>query len=72
MIGMVKLDWCLKASSKRDGRETRLAAGVGEGEESVRSIEPGTVGIRGRVCAPSRGGAFNSSILRITASDSVS
>ena len=71
MTEMVKLDGCLKAS-KREGRETRLTAGVGEGEGEVRCIEPGTVGICIRVCALSGGHALNSSMLRITASDSVS
>ena len=37
--GMVKVNGCLKASTKREGRETRLTAGVGEGEGSVRYVE---------------------------------
>ena len=69
MTGVV--NWRLKAS-QRDKRKTRLAAGVGEGEESVRSIERGTVGICGRVCAPSGGHVLQSSMLRMAASDSVS
>ena len=64
---MVKLNGCLKASQK-DRRKTRLTAGVGEGGGSVRSSEPGTVG---GVCAPRGKHAFNGSMLRMTASDSV-
>ena len=62
--GMVKVDGCLNASVKREGRETRLTACAGEGERSVRSIGTGTMGICVRVCAPSGGHAFNSSMLR--------
>ena len=69
---MVKVNGCLKASTKREGRETRLTGCAGEGEELVRSIEPGTVGICVRACAPSGGHASNGSMLRMTASDSVS
>ena len=71
MSEMMKLNGCLKAS-KREGRETRLTAGVGEGEESVRSIEPGTVGICGGVSAPRGKHALTSSMLQMTDSDSVS
>ena len=68
---MVKVNGCLKASTKREGRETRLTAGVGEGEGSARSIERGTVGICGGVSAPRGKHALNGSMLRMTASDSV-
>ena len=50
--GMVKVNGCLKASTKIEGRETRLTGCAGEGEESVRFIKPGTVGICGGACAP--------------------
>ena len=49
-----------------------MTAGVGEGEGSARSIEPGTVGICGGVSAPRGKHALNGSMLRMTASDSVS
>ena len=65
------MDGCLKAS-QRERRKTRLTAGVGEGEGSARSIEPGTVGICGGVSAPRGKHALNGSMLRMTASDSVS
>ena len=61
----------LEGIEEREGRENRLTTGVGEGEGSVRCIEPGTVGMCIRVSALS-GGQFNSSMLRMTASDSVS
>ena len=60
---MVKLNGCLRAS-RRETRKTQLTAGVGEGEESARSVERGTVGICVRVCAPSGGHAFSGSMLR--------
>ena len=68
---MVKLNGCLKAS-QGDRRKTRLTAGVGEGEGPVKSIEPGTVGICIRVCASRGKDVSNGSMLRMTASDSVS
>ena len=49
---MVKVDGCLKASTKIEGRETQLTGCAGEGEGSVRFVEPGTVGICGGVSAP--------------------
>ena len=50
-----------------------MTAGVGEGEGSVRSNEPGTVGIcGGSVRREETRIPFNSSMLRMTASDSVS
>ena len=71
-IGMETVNGCLKASSKREGRVTRLTARAGEGEGSVRFIERCTVGICGGVCAPREKHAFKGSMLRMTASDSVS
>ena len=62
----------LEGIEERERSETRLTAGVGEGEGSVRCIEPGTMGMCIRVSALSGGHAFNSSMLRIIASDSVS
>ena len=41
----------MKASTKREGRETRLTAGVGEGEGSKRFLERGT-GVCGGVSVP--------------------
>ena len=61
---MVKVNGCLKASTKIEGRETRLTGCAGEGEGSVRFVEPGTVGICVRACAPSGGHAFSGSMLR--------
>ena len=69
---MVKVNGCLKASTKIEGRETQLTGCAGEGEGSVRFVEPGTVGICGGVSAPRGKHALNGSMLRMTASDSVS
>ena len=70
MTEMMKLNGCLKASQK-DRRKTRLTVGVGEEEGSARSIERGTVGTCGGVSTPRGKHAFNGSMLRMTASDSV-
>ena len=69
----MKLNGCLKAS-QRQRKKTRLTAcaGEGEGEGSVRSIELGTEGICIRVCASRGKHASSSSMLQMTASDSVS
>ena len=72
MIGMATVNGCLKASDRETGK-TRLTAcaGEGEGEGSVMSIERGMVGICGGVCAPREKHAFNVSMLRMTALDSI-
>ena len=49
-----------------------MTACVGEGEEAVGFIERGTVGICGGVSAPRGKHAVTSSMLQMTASDSVS
>ena len=71
MIGMATVNGGLKAS-RRGTSKTGLTAGVVEGEELVRSIERGTVGICGEVSAPRGNHAFNGSMLQMTGSNSVS
>ena len=59
-----EVEWVLEGIiEERERRKAQLTAGVGEEEGSVGSIEPVTGGICVRVCAPSGGHAFNSSML---------